>query len=150
MSQPASACGSHPQPRNSRVGTSTGATCKDMQELYRLLWSTYPMCFSELPSTLQTLPSKQRIIQGTVSPAITRPVLNCQYHRIPGAIFSVFTTKLLCMVLFQLSSSQLCSLSVLLSEDYEDFYDNWIKNRICWSLNSSLLTMYKFLILSPF
>lgn len=64
--------------------------------------------------------------------------------------FSVFTTKLLCMVLFQLSSSQLCSLSVLLSEDYEDFYDNWIKNVICWSLNSSLLTMYKFLILSPF
>ncbi|KAK2505420.1 hypothetical protein MC885_016957 [Smutsia gigantea] len=61
-------------------------TCpSDMQELYRLLRSTYPVCFSELPCTFQTLPGKQRIMQGPVSPAIARPVLSgrCQS---PGAV----------------------------------------------------------------
>lgn len=78
------------------------------------------MCFSQLPSTFQTLTSKQRIIQGTVSAAVTGPVLSYQYHRTPGAICSVFTAQLLCMVLFQLPSSQKCPcLSVI--EDYEDF-----------------------------
>lgn len=73
-----------------------------MQELYRFLWPTYPMCFSQLPSTFQTLTSKQRIIQGTISTAVTGPVLSYQYHRTPGAICSVFTTQLLCMVLSNL------------------------------------------------
>lgn len=153
MSEPASARCRHPQPGNARVGTQAGAASEDMQELHRLLWSTYPVRFSELPSAFQTLPSKQRTIQGTLSPAITRPVLNSQYHRIPGAIFSVFTTKLLCMVLFQLSSSQVCSLSVyylktmktfMLTEFKTVFVDLWIAHFLQCTNSSSfhLLTLF--------
>lgn len=77
----------------------------DMQELYRFLRPTYPLCFSQLPSTFQTLTSKQRIIQGTVPAAVTGPVLGQQSH-------SVTELPVLFVQCLPLNSSAWCFLNL--------------------------------------